>query len=93
MSARPTDTSGGDERPVGVTNIKMVRTHATGYGCQMSDIDEVVDYDPGEESGAAAGVISGDEEIGEEMVGGSTYGAEDLEDDEDGENDEDAESA
>ena len=59
----------------------------------MSDIDEVSDYDPGEESGAAAGVISGGEEIGEGMVGGSTYGAEDLENDEDGDNDEDAESA
>ena len=59
----------------------------------MSDIDEVSDYDPGEESGAAAGVISGDEEIGEGIVGGSTYDAQDLEDDEDGENDEDAESS
>ena len=39
------------------------------------------------------GVISGGEEIGEGMVGGSTYGAEDLENDEDGDNDEDAESA
>jgi hypothetical protein len=71
----------------------MLRTPAIGYGCHMSDINEVTDYDPDEESGAAAGVIKGDEEIGEGMVGGSTYGAENLEDDEDGETDEDVESA
>ena len=56
----------------------------------MSDIDEVSDYDPGEESGASAGVISGDEEIGEGIVGGSTYGAEDLTDDEGDENEDQA---
>ena len=47
----------------------------------MSDIDEPHDYDPGTESGAAAGVIDGDEEVGEGIVGGSTYDADDLADD------------
>ncbi len=47
----------------------------------MSDIENAHDYDPGIESGAAAGVTSGDEEVGEGLVGGSTYGADDLADD------------
>jgi hypothetical protein len=49
----------------------------------MSDNHEPHEYDPGVESGAAAGVTDGDEEVGEGLVGGSTYGADDLEDDED----------
>lgn len=48
---------------------------------RMSDHHNTHDFDPGVDSGAEAGVIDGDEEVGEGLVGGSTYGADDLTDD------------